>query len=649
MTDWQRFVVSHGWKADGYELAAVLGQPLAEILRFRGRGVCSRPRRKKVKRFAELFALWHGRPPRDDEWPRPRKAHRCCYEWQAPELALLASLVGRLGKPEISRILIKRLRKVTGDLRATRSLNAVQMGINHRLGMVTTDVVGGLTIATAGREIGSRAVIYQCIRKKELRPFRVGRLWVIPREKWEAWKKTRTFPPKGYVQLSTLKRPLGIRSDKLSEWARMGYMPTAVRCNPFGLGIHSTQFGTWFVDPKVARKLLADRRAGRPMPWWGKPEPGNLRITWRLLEERRHPSTCRTCAQIWGPKGAPSSYDDYAVRYPPLAHGAKRHLTRKWSPGLTIAEVAKLAGRSWSWVRRAIDNGTLTASRTGWRFHISRSDATHWKARRCPAGCHESSWTSLASARLQHQFTLAELRAFVAEGKLRSMVGVNGPMRGITYVSRHQVRQLREKIGFTEEQAARRVGVRVSRFRTLLEGVHWRGTGAIPLDTVNAVIKRRYSQDGGCTLEAAAAKLGTSLQWIHERKLDGTIRLMRAKWDRRRLYITEPMLERLRQAKRKPIKRERFGARWLLLSKAANEACVSNATIVRWAEGGELERRRSIQGWRYHRKAVRARARQYWKDEVRFRRAIAPDWFGPSPYDLSQGGGLPALASRASA
>lgn len=624
MKDWQRFVLAHGWKAHAYELAAVVGQPLEEIQRFKTTRACSKL--KKLKRFAELFALWHGRSPRDDEWPAPRKARHGGYEWQAPELALLASLVGRIGKPEISKILTARLRKRAGSARAKRSINAVQMYMG-RLGLVTTDVIGGITLEKAAKETGAYYNIWNAIKRKELRAFRIGRLWTIPHGEWEKWKASRVFPPKGYVQLSTLKRPLGIRSDKLSEWARMGYVPSALRCNPFGTRAKLTKFGTWYVDPAVAKKLISDRRAGRPMPWWGKPEPGNLQVTWRLLQKRQHPPTCATCAQIWGPKGAPRAWDDYVLRYPPLAHGAKRHLTRPWSPGMTIAEVAAHTGRSWTWVRRAIDNGTLSAERTGSRYHVQRAAATHWKARHCPAGSREASWLSLASASLQHQFTQAELQNFIKQGRLHTKVGTNGPMRGITYVPRHQVRRLRETIGFSEDEAARRVGVRVSRLRVLLKGVHWRGIGAIPLDTVSAVIRRRYSQDGGDTIEEAAAKLGKTVEWIHERVLDGTIRLMRGKWDRRRLYVSAPMFQRLEAAKRKPDQRVRLNADWLFIGQAAREAGVSTGTITHWVDAGDLERRQTYLGWRYLRKSVRARARRYWQEEIRFRRATPPEWF----------------------
>jgi transcriptional regulator with XRE-family HTH domain len=404
----------------------------------------------------------------------------------------------------------------------------------------------------------------------------------------------------------------------------MGYIPTAMRCNPYGTKGPSTQFGTWYVDKKVADKLIADRRAGRPMPWHGKPMADNLRATYKLWNKRKHPATCPTCAQIWGKKGAPKSYEDYAKRYPALAHGAKRHLTREWTPGMTISEVAKLAGTSQDRVRRAMNNGMLVFLTEGKRRYVSRTDATRWKARKCPTGDSEKSWISLDTARKLYLFTLPELRRFIASKCLKSQVGTNGAMRGVTYVSRHQCAKLREQIGFTEEQAARRVGVTVGRLKKLLQGMDWRGAKGIPLVTVQAVIKRLQSRQG-YTIEEAALKLGQSVQWVQARITDGTIKVNQAKWDRRRVYITEPMLARLEKAKLSPVKVRQLGEDWLRLSDAALEAGVTSATIIRWAETGELKRRQSNIGWRYHREAVRARSRTYWQT-VRFHRATPPDW-----------------------
>lgn len=608
--DWKQFVLTYGYRAQAYEMAAVVGRDVEEVERVRRTGACKKL--QKGKGFSELFSLWHGRLPADEEWPIPRKmGSNGTYEWQGPELALLASLVGRLGCTEIAQTLTGRLQKLTGNPDAERTRNAVQLSIN-RIGMQTNDVLGGITTTEAGREIGSLAIIHQAIEKKHLRATRVGRIWVIPHAVWKEWKRKRVFPPKGYVLLSTLREALSIRSDKLSEFARMGYIPTAIRCNPYGTKGPSTQFGTWYIDKKVAEKMLADRRAGRPMPWHGKPLQDNLRATFKLWEKRKHPTSCKTCAAIWGKKGAPQSYEDYSLRYPPLEHGAKRHLTREWNPGMTIAEVAAYAGRSESHVRRSIDNGMLETTLEGRRQYVSRTNATRWKARRCPTGDNEKSWISLDTASKQYLFPLRELRGFIASGKLKSKIGTDGPMRDVVYVSRHQCGQLREKIGFTEEQAARRVGVTVPRLRLLLDGVDWRKTDGIPLVTVQAAIKRLESREG-YTIEEAATKLGMTAQWVLERKRDGTIKVSQAKWDRRRVYITEPMLQRLQEAKQNPIEREQFNADWLRLSEAAYEAGVSAATLIKWANEAELERRQSKVGWRYHREAVRARARRYWE------------------------------------
>lgn len=427
------------------------------------------------------------------------------------------------------------------------------------------------------------------------------------------------------MRLAVLRQPLGIRSDKLSEFARMGYVPGAVRCNPFGAKGPSTQFGTWYIDPQTAQRLVADRRAGRPMPWHGKPLMDNLRVTYRLWQQRRHPPGCAACAEIWGRQGAPETFDDYLARYPALAQGAKRHLTLPWSPGLTLAEVAAQAARNQQLVRRAITNGVLAASAVKGQLYVTRTDATRWIARGCPSGDDEKSWIALATACRQYLFTERELRRHIALGRLRSKVGANGAMRGIEYVLRQQCAQLRETLGFTEEEAARRVGVSVERLRVLLDGLTWRRAEGIPLVVVQAAIKRRDSQEGP-TLKEAAALLGVPLSWVKARKRDGTVRVSQARWDRRRQYLSAPMLERLREALRHPAPRAALpDAGWLRLGDAALEAGVSMATIQRWAHDGDLEQRQASGGGRYHRESVRAQARRYWL-QVRFHRARPPAW-----------------------
>ena len=619
---WQEFVLAHGRGATASDLAAVVGAPIAAVQKLRATGACQRPAQSNG--FAALFALWNGREPLDEEWPAPRKyPRRAGYEWQAPELTLLAGMVGSFGTTEIAQILTQRLRKLTGDPKALRKPLAVQLATN-RVGLQSKDVVGGITTAEAGKEIGSLTIIHQAIAKGTLKGQRVGRRWVIPHEEWAAWKAMRTFPPEGFIPLRSLKAPLSIRSDKLSEFARMGHVPSAIRCNPFGTKGPSTQFGTWFIDPAVADQLIEDRHAGRPMPWHGKPLGDNLRATFKLWQARQHPAGCKTCAQIWGKSGAPKAFEEYARRYPPLAHGAKRHLTLPWSPGLTLDEVAAKAGCHRNRVKRAITNGMLDATKHGRSNYVSKTDAACWISRRCPIGACETSWISLSTAEKLYLFSNRQLKKFIADKRLKSKIGTDGAQRGILYVAKDQCSRLRESIGFTEQEAARRAGVTLTRLRELLEGANWRKSGSIPLVTVQAVIKRRQSQPG-YTLEQAAELLGKPVSWIEARQADGTIRVLQTKWDRSRIYLSEPMMARLREFVGPNGDAQNLSVEWLRLSDAALEAGVTAGTIIKWAEQGELDRRQSQIGWRYHRDNVRGRARLYWQT-IRFHRATPPDW-----------------------
>lgn len=234
------------------------------------------------------------------------------------------------------------------------------------------------------------------------------------------------------------------------------------------------------------------------------------------------------------------------------------------------------------------------------------------------------SWLALETACKQYLFTMRELRGHIRSGELKSKIGTDGPMKGVEYVSKHQCRKLRDTLGFTEEQAARRAGVTVARLKVLLEGVTWRKANGIPLATVQAVIKRLESREG-YTLEEAAEEVGESVQWVQECINIGIVRVSKAKWDRRRIYISAPMLKRLKEHKENPVRPERLGKDWLRVSEAALEAGVTAGTIIKWADTGELKRRKSKSGWRYHREAVRAKARIYWRT-ARLHRAIPPDW-----------------------
>ncbi|WP_428570774.1 helix-turn-helix domain-containing protein [Ramlibacter sp.] len=612
----------HGARAQAYELAHVLGRTVNEVQVFRGRGVCDDVERGKS--FPELFMLWHGRAPIDADWPAHRAQYRNgCYEWQERELTLLVSLVGRSSVPEIAALLTERLRKLTGDPAAVRSVNTVRMRING-VGMQAGDLVGGLTVQEAAQEIDSMATVYSAIAAGELQSQRVGHRLVIPRAAWTAFKTSRALPPAGFVPLASLREQLGIRSDaKLPEFAKSGLVPTAVLCRPFGSENRSGR-GSWFIAPDVAKKLVADRHAGKPMPWHGKPNLHNLQVTWRLLQERVHPVECETCAAIWGAEGPPTSFEDYAKRYPPLAFGAKRHLTRVFTPGLTLAAVAKLAKRPLSEVRRAVVQGALKAHDFRGSQHVTQTDATRWITRKCPTGDGGRSWLSVEAACRQYCFTATEMQAKIRSGELKSKVGTDGAMRGICYVLRQQCAELREREGFTEQQAAKRLRISVPRLQRFLKGVDWRPSPKIPLVTLQAVQKRLASREG-FDLADAARIVRKPIEWVEARIADGTVRVARAPWDRRRKYLTKPQLARLEAALEAPEPLPPPPADSLTLDQAARESKVSRTTLMRWVEAGELERIETSGGWRYPRAGLRARATEYWRT-ARFVRPVAPTW-----------------------
>ena len=528
MRDWRSFVAAHGAGARADHLELVIGQPEATVRTVRSAVRCGR-RARHPKGFAELFALWHGRAPNDDEWPAPRRlGARMQYEWLPPELALLASLVGRVDAKQIASVLTARLVRITGDESACRTVVGMQVRMN-KLGLQSSDVLGGLTVSQAAREIGSRSILDHAIRKKQFSVRRVGRYLVIPHDTWAAWKAKRTAPPAGYIRLASIRHSLAIRSDKLSEYARMGYVPDACRVMPIGERGPSTPFGVWYIRERTAKKLIADRRRGRPMPWHGKPMLDNLRATWKLFDDRRHPKSCSTCRDIWGPAGAPRDFEAYCKRYPALAHGAKRHLTMKWAPGLTVAQLAAKAGTSTAHVTRAIANGQLKVCRHGGRKYISHTEATRWRARRCPTGNGEKSWVALATATKLYGFSRARLLEFIRAGELRTKIGTDGAMRGIRYVARQQCARLRAQLGYSEREAARRVGVSVARLRVLLRGLRWRSADAIPVEVIRAAQQRQESHEG-FTIEQAAARVKRDLAWVRDRIREGAIRVSRTKW-----------------------------------------------------------------------------------------------------------------------
>src|SRR5271166_6170957 len=86
--------------------------------------------------------------------------------------------------------------------------------------------------------------------------------------------------------------------------------------------------------------------------------------------------------------------------------------------------------------------------------------------------------SNLETAQQRYLFSIRDLKGFMASGALKSKTGTHGAMRGIVYVSKAQCARLREEIGFTEQEAARRAKITVPQFQDALRGADWRGTSA---------------------------------------------------------------------------------------------------------------------------------------------------------------------------
>lgn len=621
MKDWRAFVLEYGWRSPAHELAQVLGVNVSQVTAARSSG--GMVKRVPRLRFFELFSLWHGRAPAEADWPAPRREGGGQFEWSPPEESLLATLVGQVGPEEIARTLTERLRVVTGDPAARRTREAVLLRL-QRIGLHTSDVLGGLTVADCAREVGSRPEVEQAIRDGLLRTRKVGRYLVIGRAQWNAWLAGRARPPAGKVRLSSIREALGIRSDgKLAEFAKLGYIETAELFKAHA----SRQRGDWYIAEGVARKLVEDRVAGRPMPWHGKPMPDNLKATFRVYEARRHPEHCSTCASIWSSRPAPATFEDFCERYPGLELGAKRHLTMKWSPGMTIAEVANHAQRSKAAVEAAIDNGVLRYAENDGERRVSKTDATRWVARGCPSGGERGSWMRIDLAQREYMIDPLDMRVLIERGAIRSKIGQDGAMRGLEYVLRQQCAEYRETNGFTISEAARRARVSEDQLVLLLDGAGWRQGGRmdrVQLSTLQAVIKRIASREG-IDVDSAAIELGVPRATIESRVRDGSVQVTTSPWNPDRRYFTWPMFERLKACIGEVPARSELGPDWLLLSAAAREAGVSSTMITRWADEGALVRRDSAKGWRYLRESLRERARVHWAAQ-RLSRAIPPAW-----------------------
>lgn len=442
--DWQAFVLTHGRSVKSAHLAAIVGQPVDAITRFRSLRPC---RRSDLRTYVELFTAFRGRAPRGDaDYPKPSHGGAGAYDWLPNEEVVLASLVGRLSSSEIATVLTKRLQKLTGDATAERNTQSVQLRMN-RIGLQAGDYVGGISIRAAVRRCGETlAVVQQAVHSGEIKTLRVGNRHVIPIEELQRWHSARDHAPAGWIRLSTVAKALQIRSDsKLPEYAKAGYVPDTVFVKASHL---------WFIKPERADQIIADARAGRPLPWHGKPFLTNLRVSWRRLQARRH-RRCRVCIAAWGAKGSPKSFKDYCRRYPELDLGIKRHLTirqdrlraqpkvRPWGScrafrgrGQTIAQTARALNKPRTWVHSHIARGTIRPLRDaedrGSALRISPAGmrrllaviATELRGR--PRGHDLRTWLGLHAAAAHAGVSITAIQVWDRHGDLRTKQGPRG-------------------------------------------------------------------------------------------------------------------------------------------------------------------------------------------------------------------------------
>jgi len=483
-----------------------------------------------------------------------------------------------------------------------------------------------LTLAEAGREIGSHAEVQHAVRHGVLRAREVGHNKFVSRADWEAWKATRQPPNPADVRLADLSVQLGIQADRLNEYARKGLIPGAVRRKRFlKPGSDPTKFGTWYLPRETADQLLANRATGATQPW----QPG-LQVEYadsvydRWLEAR-HPASCEACAAIWGDAGPPKEKAEFVSRYAPLGKGAKFHLVRKWTPGLTVPALARKTGFSHVTIRRAINTGALQTINDGPKRRISDASAEACINQHSTLGAGADGWISLETAARQYHFTVSELEAHIAERTLRWRTSESRDKRELIQVRRGAVLKLRQRLGFSETHAAKLAKVTVAQLRAMLATVGERPPGAITIADLRLIIKKMRSRQGA-TLKEAAEELDRSVAWVKARLADGTATAIASPWAKGQLILTAANMSKLRAALVDTKGESAQGAEWLSGEKASLLAGVSKVTLGRWAEANLVMREYAGRGWRYHRASVMAQAEAYWATATPRWRSMCPGW-----------------------
>ncbi len=620
--DQRTFVLEHGWRVRADRLAHVLGVDAAAIRTLRNRA----PARKGTpKAFGELFTLWHGRPPAEEDWPTPRRiGTRGGYEWLTPEELLLASFVGLHGPTDVAGILTDRLRRLTGDANAVRTAHETTIHAS-KLGLLQSDVLGGLTTAEAAKRAGvTKTLIFQELHRGTLRAFRVGTRHVIPVRALDDWKATRLpDPPKGWVKLWDLEKPLGIAgTSRLSWYAKNGLIPGAVFCAGH----------RWWIAPERAEEMLRTFRAGEPLPWHGKYSHRSVtRRSYELWLKRRH-QRCRECAALWMRVGGePRSFDEFHPRWMQFFEVQKRHLTAP--DGISAERSAEQLGVDKHTVGHAIKNRVLPAERIGSRWIIRRADLRAWAARPQNMTSNDRSrshrmLTTFRDGAVRHRLTSRELGAALKSGALH-VVWQNCR----AYLLRHELAALKARINrISVHEAAERAKVSDAVFLRSAKACSWRPGERITARLIYEV-RRRREASWQLSFAEAAARLGRPVAWIRAAIAVGVLRPLKGV-DRRQIVVGRKRVEQLLRdgiPELPPAPRRGRPVEWLQGFEACELAGVTFSTVKRWATDREIRWRpwRSTDGpfgARYHKLSVLKRARRYWSEECRFRRAQPPAW-----------------------
>lgn len=618
MTGSAEFIKQCAGLATARDLGAVLRIDPRRVISMMGRIPHGRGEKKRMG-FEQLFALYHGRAPTLVDWPPPRKIGNIRgYEWQQPEINQLISLVGVISLDEIAKVLTEQLVERTGDRRAIRSKVSVQNRM-RALGLLSTDVVGGITASEAARRIGSYNVINSAIRAGRLGAFTVGRIMVIPWEGWSRFLEERGQVPEGYVRLASIRAALGISSDsKLPEFASAGYIPTAIK-----IKAHSgpRAASIWYISAETAAKLVHDRRAGLPMPWQGKPLLANMLQSYKRWKQHRHPASCEECKEIWGKPGAPASEADFLARYPGLGSVQKRHITKRWVPGLTLSDVAKTAGVAYSGVLADVRGGQLKAKRVATRYVVTPSEMRRWM--RWRARTKPDPMTNMERACSTYLFTAKEMKGLVS----RKVVAMTQSEDGRQLVSIVDVVRARNARPIPLERVAIHLGLTLAELQPRIAPYGDTVRKGISLDILRR-IKSEGARRKGVTIEAAAERLRKPVKWVQAFIDAGEVHPIQDAAGQ--VLLTDNSVKRLhslRHVKPPVSSRPAESGPWLSQMEAAKDGGVCQALIQRFRKQARRRiRTTKVLGKVFlHQEDIRAVVARYWLSErTRTRRDSPP-------------------------